>query len=349
MRSTIRTSHATRPTKLGSRSAFTLIELVVVIMIIAILSSLLLVGIQSAIARARETAVGVEIKNLEQGIKGFQQAFSVTEAPPSRIVLYEDYDDWPDASMATGMSAAHKSIRRNVAVLRKLWPEFLNANGQPVAGAMWSRDINGDGDSTDILEMTGAECLAFFLGGVMEAGSTTGTFIAAGFSKDPRDPFKPGGSRIGPFIELNPSRLRQTAANRFPVYIDAYPNSTRPYQYFSAYGGRGYRLLGDDNATGGSDADADEIVSGTTLISPYLQKDDNWPGMMTGLVPSGTAWNAKGFQIISAGADGEWGVGGEVSAEEGVRTYDGTDTYRQNSARSKERDNITNFKGGRLN
>ena len=338
-----------------SRSAFTLIELVVVIMIIAILASLLMVGVQGAVARARETAVGVDVKNLEQGIMEFQSSFKLSEPPASRIVLYEAYDDWPDVSTATGTSAAHKSIRQNVAAIRKLWPSFLDKNGKPALGSMWSRDINGNGTADQTFELTGAECLVFFLGGTMSPGSSTGTYIANGFSADPRDPFKSGGTRVGPFTELNPGRLQDTTGNGFPEYIDAFPGSSQPYQYFSAYGGRGYRLLGDNDAVGGTGADADEILPSNSLRAPYLQKDDQWPNpsampaIPAGNLPDGTPWSAKGYQIISAGADGQWGIGGETSSD-GIRTYDtGTDNYRQPSARAAEKDNITSFKGGRLN
>lgn len=339
-----------------SRSAFTLIEMVVVVMIIAILASLLMVGVQGAVARARETAVGVDIKNLEQAIKEFQSSFKLSEPPPSRIVLYEAYDDWPDVSTATGNTAAHKSIRQNVATIRKLWPSFLDRLGKPALGSMWACDIDGDGMSDKTFELTGAECLVFFLGGIMSEGSANRTYGANGFSADPRDPFRAGGTRIGPFTEFNPSRLRDSNGNSFPEYIDAFPGSEQPYQYFSAYGGRGYRFLGEDDALGGTGADADEVlvVTGNTLLSPYLQKDNQWPDSTSmpvipaGNFPDGPAWSAKGYQIISAGADGKWGIGGEASSD-GVRIYfDAADNYRQPSARNVEADNITSFKGGRL-
>ena len=338
----------------NSRSAFTLIELVVVIMIIAILASLLMVGVQGAVARARETAVGVDVKNLEQGIKEFQSSFKLSEPPPSRIALYELYDDWPDVSTATGNTAAHKSIRQNVATIRKLWPSFLDKNGKPAVGSMWEADIDGDGTASKTFELTGAECLVFFLGGTMSFDAPTTKYTANGFSADPRDPLKAGGTRIGPFTEFNPSRLRDTTGNSFPEYIDAFPGSSQPYQYFSAYGGRGYRLLGDNDAVGGTGADADEILPSNTLRSPYLQRDTQWPnpsGMPSipaGNPPEGTAWSAKGYQIISAGADGQWGRGGETSSD-GIRIYDATDAFRDSANRAVEKDNITSFKGGRLN
>lgn len=324
------------------RGAFSLIELIVVILIIAILSSLLLVGVQAAVGRARVTAVSADIKNLEQGIKEFQTKFQLTEAPPSRVVVYEDYDSWPNASTATSSSAAHQAIRRNVATIRRLWPDFLDATGRPALGSMWEQDINGNGTiETSAFELSGAECLVFFLGGIMTKQGTN--YLPLGFSSNPQNPFAAGGTRIGPFVAFIPSRLEDKSGNDFPEYLDAFPGSTAPYQYFSAYAGRGYSPLGADNAAGGSDINADEVFPGSSLVSVYLQKDKNF-AMTMGLPQAGVAWNAKSFQIISAGRDGAWGYGGEVT-DSGIPTG-GLGTYRTD--RAAERDNIVNFKGGTL-
>lgn len=359
MRSTLRTSHSTRPAQFGSRSAFTLIELIVVIMIIAILSSLLMVGVQSAVGRAREAAVGVDVKNLEQGIKEFQSKFSVSEPPPSALILFEDADDWAD--FTAGMNT-----QQNVALIRRLWPSFLKSNGKPdinndgMVNGSDNIDINGNGtiDTTPI-RLNGAECLVFFLGGIMEIDGSN--YIPRGFSTNPLNPFyRPAmptdswGTRIGPFTEFRPSRLVDDpfgGTDGMPVYRDAFPNSITPYQYFSSYGGRGYRLSGFDGVSSTTAEQLDDEVlwidaTTPTLRSVYLQKDNNYSMGGTAAI-TGAAWNPKGFQIISAGADGQWGVGG-LYKEAGIPT-DGTGAYRQYSARSPELDNITNFKGGRLN
>ena len=50
----------------GRRAAFSLIELMVVIVIIAILMSLILVGVRGAMGTVRNATVTVEFKNLEK-------------------------------------------------------------------------------------------------------------------------------------------------------------------------------------------------------------------------------------------------------------------------------------------
>src|SRR6218665_2951968 len=234
-----------RPVSARHREAFSMIELIVVILVIAILSSLLLVGVQAAVGRAREAAVGVDIKNLEQGIKEFQSKFSITDPPPSSLILFERADDWDDFS-------AGMNTQQNAAVIRKLWPNFLKSDGKPSGDV----DLNGNGTAGDAgaFHLNGAQCLAFLLGGVMEKDGSQ--YLPHGFSTNPNNPFyRPSmptdswGARIGPFVPLQPSRLIDDVTgveSCFPVYLDAFPGSQRPYQYFSAYGGRGYRPFGLD-------------------------------------------------------------------------------------------------------
>ena len=57
------------------------------------------------------------------------------------------------------------------------------------------------------------------------------------------------------------------------------------------------------------------------------------------------AMNPKSYQLISPGADGEYGWGGVLNtAMEMVET-----SSNPNFGRYAERDNITNFKGGTVN
>lgn len=376
MRSTIRTSHSTRRRKLRVQSAFTLIELIVVIMIIAILSSLLMVGIQGAVNRARVTAVVVDVKNLEQGIKEFQAKYNITDAPPSFLILAENDTLWNS-----------NSTPANNAIFRRIWPGFLQTNNRPTFNVdtdsnmtfdAYQQDINGDGDHDDVFILNGAECLAFFLGGIMEKDGSN--FIPRGFSSNPTNPFyrptSPTGSwgtRVGPFADLKPSRLvdiadpvASTPLDDMPVYIDAFPNSTTPYLYLSAYGGRGYRLSGPDGLNSSMAQKADDEVlwvdaSTPALYSVYLQKDSETDKSK---LPAGTPWSAKSFQIICAGADAQWGIGGQVNAEGILDTVDAMQKVSNDVSpfyrsltnpmtgairRLPERDNITSFKGGLLN
>jgi len=300
-----------RDNRSALRAAFSLIELVVVILIIAILASLILNGVMAARTRAVEASVTAEIKNLEKSISDFQMKFGIE--PPSSITLYET---------GTGWAASTPTVVRSRGLIRQIWPQFNFA---------LNRDINGDGDTLDSISLQGAECLVFFLGGVNSTnvvdktgtlmpgasiGDTITQWVPLGFSVNPLDPFARGGSRLGPYYEFDSDRLYNidslAAPNPegAPEYLDSLPSQTKPLIYASSYQGRGY-VVGD-LVTG----------AGCTFVNVYSK---------TG----GQPYNPKSFQIISAGMDNDYGTGG---------VYDDT----LPATRSTERDNLTNFKGGRL-
>ncbi len=315
MQRPFRNSRPTHPsaTRSALRRAFSLIELMVVILIITILMGLLLSGVMSARAAALNAAVVAEMKNFEKSIADFKLKYG--SEPPSEIYLYEDDSGW---------SATTPDARRSRAIIRGIWPQFDFTK---------DRDINGNGQNSNVLHLTGAECLVFFLGGVNatdivdKSGNTIGTagntinrWEPLGFSVDPANPFARGGSRVGPFQQFDNARLvnKDSTATPstqdvegMPEFLDSLPGQTKPYVYVSSYDGKGYRAA--DLSYG----------PGSTLTSVYLQS--------TG----GQAFNSKSFQIISAGFDGEQGSGGPLDV--GLPP-----------ARAVERDNITNFKGSRL-
>src|SRR5690606_19735900 len=144
--------------------------------------------------------------------------------------------------------------------IRKLWPQF---------DFTIPRDINGDGDATDVVQLNGAECLVFFLGGVNAtnyvdgAGGTltpsgsppVGEWIPLGFSRNPRDPFeRSGGTRVGPMTEFDAARFVDLFANPgdsigtrdgMPEPLAPLPPQPRPYLYATSYHGKVYTVTAD--------------------------------------------------------------------------------------------------------
>jgi hypothetical protein len=112
------------------------------------------------------------------------------------------------------------------------------------------------------------------------------------------------------------------------------PGASAPYQYFSSYSGRGYQPWGVNKVLDNNDMSDDEIVANSGMSYSYFQ----------GVTASGVVshWKPKTFQIISAGFDGELGVGGGF--------YNGKffDTSNAERPAINERDNITNFSSGPL-
>jgi hypothetical protein len=147
--------------------------------------------------------------------------------------------------------------------------------------------------------------------------------------------------------------------------------NSSPYLYYSSYGSQGYDVAGD--VVGGA------IQSGKVGVSPYNptgtppNPQPNPPGgtfidvyrqagvsfwappfptpPYTAWASSGAGiaintsslsspWNASSYQIISPGADHNYGLGGEYEQGDSSGLLIG--------ARIGERDNITNFSSGTL-
>lgn len=303
------------------RSGFTLVELLAVVVVITILVAMLLPAIGSVRNKAREAQVAVEIRGFVSSITTFNHEFGAN--PPSRFRLYEHTNGWFSDQPA-------------MTEVRRLWPQFDFGNPSSSPPRILTWDLNGDGSSMagDSHELTGAECLVFFLGGrgVLSDG------VARGFSRNPRNPFEPtGGTPIGPFFKFDPDKFVDVDGDGAREYADPLATGT-PYLYLSSYNGRGYQPNIDadvklPHATWtasppatrpdlGVDSNGDSVVD---TGQPYMQSSD---------VP----WLSDTFQIISAGSDGMYGAGGIYGTESGLAVGSGFG----------DADNITNFTSGKL-
>lgn len=205
--------------------------------------------------RSRDSKVVAEIAQLEQALMAFKARFGFL--PPSYLVLREE-------------SATRIHDPESRTQLRKRWPKFdFNQ----------VHDLNADGDFSDEFQLTGAECLVFFLGGLRDAD---GSFI--GFSKNPLVPFSTASAnREGPFFEFDLDRLTDVDKDGFPEYGD--PLSEMPYLYASAERG-GYR---------------------SRDLAMYPDDDNrNMKQVYLNAIEKGI----REYQIISAGEDAKYGEGG---------------------------------------
>src|SRR5262245_20942683 len=87
-----------RPLACRARQGFTLVELLVVIFIIAILGSLLLVGVIRVLPKGPELATANDIGQLHLGITKFKVKYGIY--PTSRIVLSADMSKLDADSLA---------------------------------------------------------------------------------------------------------------------------------------------------------------------------------------------------------------------------------------------------------
>ncbi len=294
-----------------TRQAFTLIELMIVIVVIAILMGMLLPAVMGVFGSGREAQVQIEIRSLEQGIAAFKAQFGVE--PPSSITLAEAPADFRP---------------RDQAILRRMWPRISFTAG----GGLPTFDLNGNntpGEANTTLTLRGAECLVFFLGGVRARDGSTLLNAVSGFSRNPLNPFSSpalGEVRDGPFFEFKGTRLVNSNVNSdFLVYIDPLPGHAAPYApyfYASSYEGRGY-LATDliNNPT------PPPTPANTQLASAYYLSPTN-------------PINPRTFQIISPGPDHLYGDGGPYNETAYATNCNLTST--------RDYDNLTNFHNGRL-
>ena len=366
------------------RGGFTMIELLVVIVILALLVGLLLPAINAAVKNARNATVSAEINQFSQAMADFKSRYG--DYPPSRIYLAEN----GNYSLATGTTATftyatgtsdisdQDLARRSLRYLRKFFPRVVLSTTGAVTGTTVGSFYDFDGNgvlATNAYVLQGHECLVFFLGGLPAKSldpSGKLMFSMTGFSRNPVNPFTTiGTNRQPPLFEFNNSRLvddpkqYSTAANSnpiFPAYYD--PLGTNSYYaYFSAYGNGSYDPNDVNFPNEADDQGTSPITLQFSVAFPIGGSTTNntatsaSPNPYTAsvpvtsvTVPSVAYQNAQSFQIISAGVDGNYGIGGIYSptANQVLPPETSYTNSTDIAVRTRESDNITNFHSGKL-
>jgi hypothetical protein len=241
--------------------------------------------------RNRETQTRAEIGQMEVALAACRRELGDYKYPlPSRLVLNES-NAYPNAR--TPGTDDYNTVQLLTSMFGNRWQS--NTSGI---------DWNGDGvinPADRPITLMGDQVLVFFLGGIPSASSTD----VLGFSTNPKNPADlTAPIRKGPYFPFSPDRLVR-GPNGFLQYLDPYKTGT-PYIYLSAGKSRnGYNVT----------------TNGTTTVTdcPTLPLPPNPPAGATAqpvVIPykdgsSGRYLNPDSYQIISAGADGVFGPGGE--------------------------------------
>lgn len=229
------TSKSTTP---GTRSGFTLLELLAVVTIISILVALILPALSGVRRRATVTAVQTELRQMDQAITMFESRYG--GMPASNLVIPAVGGTWDVKSRA---------------IVRSYWPQFNFAT-------------NGGLGNSDAIHLNGAECLVFFLGGVQ--GGTTDAPVLAGFSKDPSTPWIADPNSDGPLFEFDLGRMSDVDGDSAFEYL-AEPDIATPILFLSS---RGKRY----DTTNTASADSSEYPNDDYDVLGYDARDRDLQG-----------------------------------------------------------------------
>jgi general secretion pathway protein G len=366
------------------RRAFTMIELLIVIVVLTLLVGMLLPAVKRAYNRAEEAAVAAEMNSIEIALAAFKNRYGAY--PPSRVVIAED-GDYSVANLGPTMV---KLAPRSLGYLRRFWPRMkLSTDGsKPAIPGGWY-DVNGDHIKNKPYVVDGRECLVVFLGGVLYPAGDGWTM--SGLDRNPANPFTSavappigktwpyGTNRDEPLHTFDAGRL---AASGNPTLstgdgpLLAYRDVLGSFLvYFSAYEGAGYDP-DDVNVQ-----EEDEAGTPAYLLGAFATANAATPTLVNGAVsspapnpytidtPLPTDANGKivndprhrvyydesKFQLISAGLDGLYGIGGQWKKEAAdplpfwaqANSVITGQTF-SNMIRNRERDNVTSFAKARL-
>jgi prepilin-type N-terminal cleavage/methylation domain-containing protein len=189
-----------------ARRAFTLVELLTVIVIIGILAGLIAAAVVSAVNAAKEARVRLEIGSLDKALKDYKNK----------------YGDYPPYNMSD-----QAAVRAH---LRRAFPRYPVGGGDPYT--QFVSDLGSYGLAPG--SMDSASALVFWLGGVNRNGSGS-PWVPNGFSVDVERPFRADGPRLKTFFEFDPERIRMQGGQiHYCPEIAGALAADRPYVYFRA-------------------------------------------------------------------------------------------------------------------
>lgn len=327
------------PTAPRRRSAFTLVEMMMVVVIIGILAGLVTFAASAAIKRVKEGRALLEISQVDMALKQYK---TDRGGYPPCMADYTQADR-PKRFIAHVRRAFPRATVTDYVKLRNdLASDYDPSNSKFGLG----KTTSGAYVSLDALDP--AETLVFWLGGLPtprdNSGVHEGTTKLMGFAANPSNPFQIGANvaRTDPLFAFDETRLVDYDQDGWYEYIPALSDGSgqgvAPYVYYDA----GTYFLSssatnvpmaypNNNSTMKTPGNK---ISAWGAAVPYMKSVD----------PLGFL-NPDSFQIICAGADGvysEEGYGGPDPANAATTwpAFPGGQNFR-----SGDSDNLTSFYG----
>ncbi|MEE8451349.1 MAG: prepilin-type N-terminal cleavage/methylation domain-containing protein [Thermoguttaceae bacterium] len=262
----------------ATRRGFTLVEMLVVIAIIGVLAGLITAAGVAALGQAKRTTIRMEISGLETALHAYK----------------EKYGDYPPDFFDTTKDYGKAFVVRH---LRKAFPKYRLSGTTRDQWDQFADDVlNNYGLDVDYLSPS--EAMVFWLGGMPD-----GSGGMAGFSVDPANPFKAGGTRLDPLFDFDQPRLIDADdSDGWLAYKSEHVKGPVPCVYFRI------RICPLDGVP--------EYEYETSANPPFdlLYWDAGAAGICVPYCvdpvppPGDQIWNKpKSFQIISPGMDGQFG------------------------------------------
>lgn len=340
------------------RRGFTLVEMMVVILIIAVLVGLISAAVARARTKANQVRARTDIGQLAVALESFKSRYGFY--PPSRIKLCENFNWY---NLGNPKAPNYQLDVDSVQILQRMFPRidmFAWANPSPMGWIDWNGNLLFDAGPSvagapapgaQILE--GDQCLVFFLGGIPDNAPGQQPHCL-GFASQSSNPTAPSGERQRPFFEFEEGRLvvqRRGPAGATPInasapsyysYLDTYSRvdttgvyllgQGNVYAYFSSYKSRnGYNryvpaffagLLSTDQRS--SDCWNLEVWP-IALPTPTNNTSPYDPAVLFSNAPK--YYNPDTFQILSAGADHFFSRGTEILAISAQGVWGGRATW----------------------
>ncbi len=297
------------------RRAFTLVELLTVIIIIGLLMALLVPAVMSTRIKALDARMVAELAQLDASMKQYK----------------DKYGGYPPANwtVANGTQVvAH--LRR--AFPRVSSPSVINLNAAEVLVFA----LGGDSDNSGTWNS--------------QTGSWTGSGSTKvqGFNMNPANPMQAGGQRTTPFFQFDQGRLIDEDGNGwyeyYPPHKRTVGDGVPPYVYFDF---TSYPKPGADTKWGIANNNDDTVAPTDDILEAIWSGSDDVDVSFTMAGVGGVArayasstsggWmNPDSFQIICAGQDNDFG-------NNRARAFPSGGNYNP-----ADYDNLTNFSTTRL-
>ncbi len=350
--------------KRRSPLGFTLVELLVVISIITVLAALLVPAVYYAIQKAKTARIGIELANIEKALERYKIEYG--EYPPDFAEVAEATGGVQKAMVAKGIIDNHLARifrNRNAAIdvprssSGSFAPDFTSYTQLNPTNALyfWLKGFSPDptmplfgaGDRQPFFEFDSSRLVQPQVAYRLELNIPTETTVAAAYypqgSLDPIPYIYYRANNVAqftfgaantPFTTFNSALIAPLATGSNPLA----PSASEPYR---AYAGAAlWAVLANESNQFAipvpqpyfSYEGAAATVKRTHTLGGNRAK-------ISALYPYAAP---KKFQLISAGMDGMYGIGGQFQEPDG-----GTGNVRTNTYSLLDKANITNFSGGK--